>query len=256
MVNTVSSWVSLDTSCGRVHRRPMGSTEQGFFWDAEFAGTADSVQHCLVDVLSGSDIFSEENVSRAWITLKQRFPLLAAQFELPNEDPHQTPYISISETRVASVQPDELIFMDISSEQEAEAILEEMLNGPRTLSRDRQASICVLRRTDAPNLYHLMLQICHAISDGMSNGSFLRNFLDTISAGDRSHLTKPPRLEMRLPSLLPLEELRGQLGYDHPRMRWRRAIGRVLSSITTSKMTVRHVYRRDFSSHPRNCNSC
>jgi hypothetical protein len=239
MTNSSSSyaWIAENTPQGRVYRRPMGLAELGFFWDGEFTGTADGIQHCIVDVLPDVDSFCQENVERAWVLLKRRFPLLGARSYLPNEDPTQNAYMVISEAHLSEVNAGELTFLDIASVEEANDMLHKMMNGPRTLSRNMQACAHILKRTDTPNVYHLMLQSSHLVTDATANTTFLRNFLDLISAGGRYSYV--PSLEERLTPAIPWENLRSERDYNHPRTRWRRVIGMVLTEVQASKMTVR-----------------
>lgn len=232
------AWIAEETPQGRVYRRPMGLAELGFFWDGEFTGTADGIQHCIVDVLSDVDIFCQENVERAWISLKQRFPLLGGRSYLPNEDPAKNAYILVSEAHLSQVHPGELVFLNITSAREADEMVDKMMNGPRILSRDMQACAHILKRIDTPNVYHLMLQSSHLVTDATANTTFLRNFLDLVSAVGKN--TYVPSLEARLAPAIPWEELRSERDYNHPRTRWRRAIGMVLAEVKASNMTGGH----------------
>lgn len=71
----------------RVYGRPLGHTELALYHDGGRSGTSDAMQHGLVQGQESqrSSLFFPRNVERAWVDLKQYFPLLGAQIPLASE---------------------------------------------------------------------------------------------------------------------------------------------------------------------------
>ncbi|KAF8965262.1 hypothetical protein BDZ97DRAFT_1812891 [Flammula alnicola] len=148
-----------------------GQNSLGFYWDSVFERTADTLQHAEVgiDPAKFDEAISSSNISRTWANLKQQFPLLGAQIE--ERDANSVFF---------QCRPGEITFQDITSSQEALDIANKMIAKDRLLTNDLLARIFILRRTDAPNLFHLLIHVAHSITDGMSNITIMKTFLDQI----------------------------------------------------------------------------
>jgi hypothetical protein len=217
----------------------MGLIELGFYWDTTFNGTADCIRHALVEIVdrSARDLFNNINVTRTWISLKQRFPLLGAS-TIEHLDGEGADFV-VTESRLRTVAPDEINFSSVGSRQEAQCFALNILNTERTLSNELLGQIFILRRTDAENQYHILLHIAHLITDGMGNTTLLRTFLDTISLPVDGYI---PDLEERLAMVPSSEDLTPETDFNVPRKRWRWAIAGVIWASHISKLTVCQSY--------------
>lgn len=238
----MSAWVSIpsdDTSGSEsVYERPLGPNEIGFFWDREFADTADSTTRLIVEDLSESNnTFSEQLVQRAWISLKQRFPLLGARLD---ERAHEDIHFVVRSSRITSVVEGELNFRPASPEVEGESLVDELLNGPAPLSRDLLCRLYFMPCSDSPRRWNFVILIAHVITDGMAHNTLTREFLNTLASMSSSViLPEPPRLIDRLSMVVSAEHLAIDTAIRaHPRQRWRRAIATVLRTIHVKKMVV------------------
>ncbi|KAF9454559.1 hypothetical protein P691DRAFT_692196, partial [Macrolepiota fuliginosa MF-IS2] len=217
--------------------RPLGLTEQVFYWDGLFAGTADSVVSAEVEVQHDHEIsvFSAANIERAWLSLKHQFPLLGSQVI---QRPDQSLWFSVDETRLRTLGPGEVYFHDIASAEEAQAVSSNIPNSPRLLSNHLLACLFVLRRTDNSKRLHVLIHASHMITDGNANATLLRTFLDKL-ASPRSDigswdLRKQLVLSSSCDDLSPVHRL------SIARRQWRRAIGTVINSNRMSKLPGGH----------------
>ncbi|KDQ60977.1 hypothetical protein JAAARDRAFT_191101 [Jaapia argillacea MUCL 33604] len=216
----------------RIYRRELGTTELGFYWDGQFNGTADAIAHLVVHARrGGEDVFGSKNVLRAWIALKQQFPLLGSQIDIFED----TINLLVSENDLGTSHPDEVVFKQASSAQEADAIAEKLIRveGPRQLSNKLLARMYILHRDDAEGLHHVIFHAAHIVTDAMSNSNVLRVFLDTLSLPIEAPVTD---IQKRLAMVVASEDLYPALKLSVPRQRWRRAIGYVLAEIRQAKM--------------------
>ncbi|KAJ3723437.1 hypothetical protein C8R42DRAFT_37269 [Lentinula raphanica] len=134
------------------YERLLGPNELGFYWDSVYQGTADTLQHAIVEISpssSHSDIQSEENVRAAWIILKSRYPLLGARIEerpispatatsLSNASQADTleeeVFFVVDPARLSSnnpphAHPKEVVFLSCASGEEANVLAEGIMNG-------------------------------------------------------------------------------------------------------------------------------
>ncbi|KAH7913733.1 hypothetical protein BJ138DRAFT_1080985 [Hygrophoropsis aurantiaca] len=236
-------WRKTTTTSGEcVYSRPLGVTELGFFWDSELNGTADSVQHLRMRVLQKGDeaIYSDQNVIRTWLSLKQRFPMLGCQVE------RQSGAIefAVRQKRLTALTSEDLTFKDIASAEEGDQMVQDLLQGPRPLNDDMLARIYILRRTDRSDYFHVIFFIAHCITDGASNSSIQRSFFHTLS----SQFDNPvPELESRLSMVPSSDELAPTRHLSTARKRWRQAIGFAIYSIRATKMQGGHTLPRKFT---------
>ncbi|EIW85123.1 hypothetical protein CONPUDRAFT_134954, partial [Coniophora puteana RWD-64-598 SS2] len=242
----MNSW-TLDPSSisvgTRTYRRPLGNTEIGFHWDAAFNGTADSATRLHIRSLSlhDKDIFARDNFVRAWISLKKRFPLLVARIESSDSGAN---FVVLERRTEALMDPDELTFGEVSSEEETEKFANDLMNGARPLSEELLARVYVLRRTDCTDQYHIIFLVAHCITDGAANHCLARTFLDTLS---RSEDLDFDPLEERLAMVPSAEELQPNQRMTSAKRRWRLAIGHAISTVRTAKIQGGHALPRKFT---------
>ncbi|KAF9231622.1 hypothetical protein BU15DRAFT_55916 [Melanogaster broomeanus] len=221
---------------GRTFKRQLDPMEASYFWDGVFNGTADTVHHLRLRLLNEADayIFSESNITRTWLSVKRRCPLLGAMVEVDNEEPH----FIVQEHHLGRLNPNEVVFGSVSfSVEEAQSHVFEILDGPRSLSNNLLARIFIFRETDRADVIHMFTLIAHCITDGTANNSFLRCFLDTLSSR-----SEPPisGLEQRLAMVIASADLEPKHSFSLARRRWRRAIGFVIFGIRAAKRQGGH----------------
>ncbi|KAG6819135.1 hypothetical protein H0H93_015028 [Arthromyces matolae] len=232
------------TDITTIQQRHLGRNELTFYFASQFNGTTDCFQTAIVQDLdeSGSNhgLFNPENVSRSWIRLKQRFPLLGSRVGV-GKDGRQV--LIVEEGSLGDTSPAEITFQTVSSEEQALARICDLVDSERVLSDGMLARLVILSRTDLENQIHLLIQIAHLITDGMSNASILRSFLDVLSSP--SGPDKEWDLEKSLELALSQETLTSATNLS--RQRWHRAIGQVISEIRASKLTGGHTLPRTFT---------
>ncbi|KAJ3990388.1 hypothetical protein F5890DRAFT_1612321 [Lentinula detonsa] len=154
---SISEWTlrtesnqSHSTDSKYYYERLLGPNELGFYWDSACQGTADTLQHAIVEETSQSqlhlEIQSEENVRAAWMILKTRYPLLGAKIEerptlpavatslssqnLPKEDL----FFVVDPVRLYAIgsphaHPQEVVFLSCTSEEKVLSLAEGIMNG-------------------------------------------------------------------------------------------------------------------------------
>lgn len=211
----------------------MGLTELGFYWDKQFNGTADCFQSAVVET-ENTTIFSEDNVKRAWISLKQTYPLLGSRIEKPKDGSEGMLFV-IEEEKLNICRTDEIHFRSISSPEDDTALIKDIMRGgPWRLSDDCLARVFILTRTDRSNTFHVLTHVAHCITDGVANLALLRYLLDTLCRPS----PPSPSLEDRLRMSISSEDLVPSLKLSISKQRWRRAIGSVLGTIQLANFEV------------------
>ncbi|KAF9230580.1 hypothetical protein BU15DRAFT_91084 [Melanogaster broomeanus] len=183
-----------------------------FQWDCVFNGTANTIQHIQLRLLNQTDA--------TWVSAKRRYPLLGARVEVVNEEPHFT----VQEHRLGGLNPNEVVFGEVSSAEEVERRVFQIMDGPPlSLSPDNLlARIYIFRETDRTDVIHMVTEPT----------VFLRCFLDTLSS--RSELPISD-LEQRLAMVVAPADLRPEPSLSPARQRWRHAIGRAIHQVKTAK---------------------
>ncbi|KAF5393693.1 hypothetical protein D9757_000360 [Collybiopsis confluens] len=164
------------------YERPLGLNETGFFWDTVYRGTADTLQHAIVEEVAAgtppSAIQNEANVQAAWIALKEQYPLLGVRIEERARSPSsqaevQTTdneiYFIIDPSRLSSLDPREVVFLTCSSREEA-LILEDGIS-----NEFRWRDVQEWQRT-VGNL-DINMNVVEAEDDANTNGRILSNSL-------------------------------------------------------------------------------
>lgn len=223
----------------RIFERPLGLTELGFYWDGKFKGTADTLQHAIVEV-ENPHLLGVHNVTRTWIALKRQFPLLGSYLS-DRRDRGQVVFV-VEESRLDIFGPGEITFQDISSPREAQEFVDNVVNGEGLLSDGLLARLFILARTDEKSHVHVLIHVAHCITDGIANANLLKNFLDILSSPP-SH---PCNIEERLALAIASEDLVPKIN-NTARERWYHAIGHTLALIRMEKITV-HILDLNVSS--------
>ncbi|EPQ58332.1 hypothetical protein GLOTRDRAFT_137071 [Gloeophyllum trabeum ATCC 11539] len=249
------SWQRRTSADGdSLYTRPLGLTELGFYWDAQFNGTADIVTSDTVKVVgrtaNAEDIFSRKNVHRAWTALKRRYPLLGAR--IVSDARKEQVDFEVSQQIWDSEKPgfsgvEDPTFVTIGSAAEAYEFGNALNNGPRQLSDDLLARLYILRQTDEPGVYHVFFHLAHLINDGMSNAALRRIILDLLASGDIESIEAgwDLRLEERLDMVRATDSLDPNWRLSAPRRRWRRVIGRVMAERRQNALKGGHTLPRN-----------
>ena len=122
--------VTNDTPSRRVFTRALSPHELGFFYDGRFNGVADSVENYLVVTRDESISHPDNIISRAWVAVKQIFPLLGAttkELEL------HTPSVLfvVSELDLGIARPNDTTLGPVQSEEEVHSIMDKLISGSR-----------------------------------------------------------------------------------------------------------------------------
>lgn len=234
--------MSSTAADGRTYTRPLGAIETTFYWDFVFNGTADLPCPYVLESNGrrGRDLFTPENITRAWMQVKQRHPLLAARVEVRDEDTKSVHFV-VSERRMVEQLPGEIVFQSVAGAEQVSRFIEDIGRGPQRVSSRLPARLFVVTRTDLPNLHHVISNTAHFIADGVSHVAWTRSFFQAL-ATPHAPIQNVPDLEERLALLVACEDLNPTLRLSKPQQRWRRAIAAVLLSIRDSKLQVRRCH--------------
>ncbi len=216
------------------YERRLGTTELVFYWDGQFNGTADILQHAHIEVKNGdpSVVFSKSRTSAVWGLLKHQFPLLGCRLERRTDDDI---LFVVDERALRQAASAEVEHRPVESAEEATAIVDQIITGPRLLSDALPARIFVLHRTDQPRHFHILFHLAHCITDVLSNCLLLKTFLDYL----HSPLGEPLDLRTRLSLTLPSENLFPSASFSPARRRWIRLISLAIISSRMAKLSVR-----------------
>lgn len=237
--STTGSWrfpqPNSKESLGIIYERPLGLLELGFYYDSVFEGTADTLQHTEIgiDPIKTKDIFSYTNISRTWINLKQQFPLLGARIEERDED---SIFFVVEAENLRQSRSEEITFQDITSAQEADDTMKRIIVKERLLSNDLLARIFILRRTDVVDVFHVFLHVAHSITDGMSNITILKTFLNEVCRQDSPAQTWNLTRQLALSEAC--ENLYPQLRMNIAKRRWRLAVAKILATKRMGRFTT------------------
>ncbi|EJD03599.1 uncharacterized protein FOMMEDRAFT_105696 [Fomitiporia mediterranea MF3/22] len=223
-----------------IYRRPLGNTELGFYWDSVFSGTAITISHDEIVAEEGFEraLFEEANVTRAWLRMKQRFPLLGA---LVDESPDSnTVEFVVEEALLRSQRQGEVRYTEVKDSAGIRSLTNELLNGPPTVSKDLTVQLLVVKQEDAPRLYHVLVCALHSITDGVAGVTIIREYLQELSSLNKSEIIQGLPLADRLAMIVPIEDLDPMLTASPTRRKWRKAIAKVIVNIRRTKHTGGH----------------
>lgn len=237
-----STWVEDASSLpgGRTFRRPLGLTEQDSYWDSVFRGTLTTINDFEV-ACEGGDVFTRENVTRAWLHLKQMFPLLGCRVEErpgPSSDAELLEFV-VEEGKLDVIRADEINFLQVNSPAEVDRQCHIILNSSDYLDASKAvARLWILRRTDIPSYFHILFQLAHITHDGFAITTVIKAFCNAVLTPNlsQSDLTS---MEDRLGMVVALEDLDPALEYSLARRRWWRAIAKVIFCNQQNRLHVR-----------------
>ncbi|TFY57196.1 hypothetical protein EVJ58_g7178 [Rhodofomes roseus] len=230
-----------DTHSGPTYTRPLSLNETGYYWDSCFQGTTDLVWHYVVQ--SGRELYTEANVARAWILLKQRYPLLGSRVRTDNGS--QDLHFEVAPARLAQVRPGELIRKPIANADEALTTIHDILHGEQRTFVDIPARLFILDRIDEESIHHVIINTTHFITDGVSHIMLCRAFFDILSRPSPETI---PDVGERLAMVVPVEELNPARRASVATQRWRRAIGSVIFRLRRAALRGGHSLPGNFSS--------
>lgn len=187
-------------------------------------------------------MFSTSNVERAWCALKRLHPLIAAT--LSERADGSGFYFTVSKRNLNILRPNELAYFSIKSDADAFAYGNKALNAPPTLSNDLLGQLWLMRVSDrdpqAPGsaVWHLIFSMRHCIMDGMAVYNQIRIFLDILTSKEIPLNYIPPQdfknyLDLH-PPIDDLNPYRDSIS----RLRWRRAIAKVIEQNRTARTKV------------------
>lgn len=225
--------IANDTPSRRIFTRPLDTLELGFFYTGKLNGVTDFVHNYLV-VASNESLFLPENASRAWVAVKQIFPLLgAAVKELQSET--SSALFVVSEVDLTTARLDDTTFGVAHSEEELHSFMDQLISGPRQLSDELLARLYIYARTDKPRHFHALFHHSHFIIDGASTLALIRTFFDILSLPPCSAV---PDLQTRLALCVGTHSLNPNKHLPNAQMRWRQAAGRIIRQAQRSKLKV------------------
>ena len=225
-----------------VFRRPLGHLELGFYWDVVHNGVAITSNHIELEADAGceNELFAIENVERAWLRMKQRFPLLGASIEeLPGAEKVE---FVLRESALYTLRPGELRYLnDLHSADAVAAFAEKLRNGPPVLDSEFLSRVWFGPQKDAPRRWHIFIPVVHYITDGIANATIVRELCQELSSLSKSAKIDAIPLAIRLQTVLPTEVHTPSAKLSLPHRRWRLAIAKVIRSLRQEKMTVRPI---------------
>ncbi|KIK65679.1 hypothetical protein GYMLUDRAFT_39184 [Collybiopsis luxurians FD-317 M1] len=141
-----------------VYERLLGPNEVGFYWDSVYRGTADTLQHAIIEGVEGEaemEIPKESDVRAAWTSLKMRYPLLGARIEerrcssspsssqalepkpdgaesltsQPSQATEEDIYFVVDPLHLSSENALEVVFLSCASEKETVVLEDGISNG-------------------------------------------------------------------------------------------------------------------------------
>jgi len=233
------AWTITDgTPSRRVFTRPLSPYELGFFYDGEFNGVADIVENYLA-VTRDESLFRPENVSRAWVAVKQIFPLLGATTkELGSQTPGAL--LVVSELDLGIARPNDATFGLAQSEEEVHSIADQLITGLRQLSDHLLARLYIYSRTDKPGHFHALFHCSHIIIDGISALTMIRTFFDILSLPPYAGVLD---LQTRLALCVGTHNLNPNKHLPGGQRRWRQAAGQIIRQSRFQKLKVRLRWR-------------
>ena len=225
--------IADDAPSRRIFTRPLNPVELGFFYDTKLNGVADLVENYLV-VTNNESLFHPENVSRAWVSVKQIFPLLGATAkELESQTP--SALFVVSELDLGIAHANGAMIGLAQSEEEVHSIVDRLISGPRQLSDNLLARLYIYSRTDKPGHFHALFHCSHVIIDGISALAMIRTFFDVLSLPPCAGVLD---LQARLALCVGTHNLDPNRHLPEGQRRWRRAAGQIIRQNRFQRLKV------------------
>ncbi|KAF8574268.1 hypothetical protein K439DRAFT_1624450 [Ramaria rubella] len=230
------TWSRIEgVSQGEAFTRPLGILESSLYFDTVCCGISDTLEQLTFEIpASESKLLSRDNVSRAWVAIKNLHPLLGASV-------HERSGLSgvdfvVDSARLNVIGEDEILYITLPSDEEASMLVEKILNGPRRLTNKQLHELWIISFPRTPSdpstvCHQLFLHMAHYIHDGMAQNAIIRAFFDLLAHRSTPNMYNPKgSLQGRLALHLPIDDLHPALRYPKPRHRWRLAIAQVIHS--------------------------
>ena len=216
---------------GRMYTRPLGTTELGYYWHNLSNGATDIVQHATIEVTSQS--LAELPVfERTWIRLKIRYPLLGASLEEHGHDRQQINFV-VNDLELGRLNSGEVELRHVSLDKEVRDFMDQLVNGKRRLSNQLLARLIIV--VQDVHRYHIFVNACHCIIDGISIRLLIQTILEELSS-PKDHAAW--KLEERLALAIASEDLLPIVKRSRPVQRWHRAMGDVIWSLRMRNLVV------------------
>ncbi|KAH9926657.1 uncharacterized protein BXZ73DRAFT_102912 [Epithele typhae] len=167
------------------YERKMGDSELSYFLPSRQAGVNDMYLH--IGFSARPECMQQARVRAAWAILRLRHPLLAARAETCDGlwDDVRFVYDAPSSPEAAFRAAEDGLLFRMGSKED---LLEEYLNGPRTLSNTRLSCLFVSEVLIAPEQtpgalreYNLIISAAHFIGDGMSAHMLAHDLFSLLS---------------------------------------------------------------------------
>jgi hypothetical protein len=239
----MAHWTPSYRNGSSVWRRSLGSGEASFYWDGVLDGTFDAMQYELIEVANSHlDVLYPENINRAWLAVKRRFPLLATRTVREDDD---RVYFEVSENSIYSIADGELDIGRLSSLDEISAYNETFLSGPRQLSSEQNVKVVIRFEPEHQGShhsnrgwtrFHIWLLASHSISDGAANMSLFTNFMIMLTTP--SQRITEASIGERLAMVPDGETLHHSPSHSVARRRWRKAIASALLIVREAHIKV------------------
>ncbi|KAL5494922.1 hypothetical protein ACEPAI_384 [Sanghuangporus weigelae] len=239
------------------YRRPLGDTELGFYWDSVFNGTAITISHDELDADPDLEhhLLSELNVRRAWLRMKQRYPLLGASID--ELDGSSTVEFIVDEESLQKHRPEEVCITEVDDVDGVEQITEKLLNGSSPLSKSFLARVWVVNQRDVPCRHHIFICLIHSIMDGVASNTLTRELFQEISSLSDEVKIKGVPLAERLLMLAPIEDLYPIPGMSPARRKWREVTAKVILNIRITKQVGGHTLpKKPYQENGKPAQSC
>ncbi|EKM60582.1 uncharacterized protein PHACADRAFT_246598, partial [Phanerochaete carnosa HHB-10118-sp] len=195
------------------------------------------------------ELFARGNVERAWLRMKQRFPLLGASVEeLPGTEKVE---FVLRESALHILRPGELNYLDdLHNADEVAQFREKLHNGPTVLDNEFLARVWFGSRKDVPCHWHIFIPVVHHITDAMGNATIVRELCQELSSLSKEAKIDITPLAARLQTVLPTEAYTPSAKLSPARRRWRLVIAKVIQELNANKMTGGHTLptRREITS--------
>lgn len=209
----------------RVLSRPLSDLEGSFYWDGVLNGTADSITHLTVQLQQKhSHTVTKEDYQEAWLALKRRFPILVGRVD--EHDNGESLEFVVDEHRLSTCWDGEITFVE-GGEDAAQTVVNAALNSTRRLSSSLLSSVAIVRPAADSEVTNLVFTAAHVLVDGMANFNIGRAFLDFLTSPSQRD-SYWPDLEERLHMAQSASSLAPPLKFSPARIRWRRAVARIL----------------------------
>ena len=93
----------------------------------------------------------------------------------------------------------------------------------------------MLSRSDTGVDFHVLIHVCHVVTDGLANAVILREFCEILCNPQEANL---PSLRRALQDMLPMEDFFPTHRMSRVRQKWRWAVARVICKSRRERVSV------------------